>query len=198
MTQMDELIRTTVQKVVDSRYPEMDKQSYRLLESFLIPRVLRKGEILIQKGEVSKDVVFVGKGMLRQFYHKHNKEITEHFSYEGCIMMNIESLFRGTPGHLTVEAIEPSTIFLLPMEQFRALMRESEDINRFYQRILEYSLIMSQIKADSIRFESAKERYSRLFELHPEVIKRAPLSHIASLLVMTPETLSRVRAGGIA
>ena len=54
---------------------------------------------------------------------------------------------------------------------------------------------MSQKKADSIRFESARERYERLLKNNPEIIRRAPLSQIASLLEMTPETLSRVRAG---
>ena len=65
----------------------------------------------------------------------------------------------------------------------------------FYQKILEYSLIVSQVKADSWRFESARERYNLLLETHPEIIKRAPLAHIASYLLMTPETLSRVRSG---
>ena len=60
---------------------------------------------------------------------------------------------------------------------------------------LEYSLIVSQVKADSWRFETARERYNMLMHTHPEVIKRAPLSHIASYLLMTPETLSRVRSG---
>ena len=44
-------------------------------------------------------------------------------------------------------------------------------------------------------FESARERYNLLLETHPEIIKRAPLAHIASYLLMTPETLSRVRSG---
>ena len=43
----------------------------------------------------------------------------------------------------------------------------------FYQKILEYSLSVSQIKADSWRFESARERYNLLLETHPEIIKRA-------------------------
>lgn len=33
-----------------------------------------------------------------------------------------------------------------------------------------------------------------LLKEHPEIVQRAPLSHIASYLLMTPETLSRVRA----
>lgn len=42
--------------------------------------------------------------------------------------------------------------------------------------------------------EPAHERYNKLLRLHPEILKRAPLVYIASLLQMTPETLSRVRS----
>ena len=70
----------------------------------------------------------------------------------------------------------------------------SWEVNMFYRKILEFSLIVSQVKADSWRFETAHERYNKLMRYQPEVIKRAPLSHIASYLLMTPETLSRVRA----
>ncbi len=51
-----------------------------------------------------------------------------------------------------------------------------------------------QNKADSWRFETAKERYKRFLKDFPEAAKRVPISHIASYLLMTPETLSRVRA----
>jgi hypothetical protein len=70
----------------------------------------------------------------------------------------------------------------------------SWEINTFYRKILEESLITSQQKADSMRFETAVDRYLELMKRQPEVIRRAPLSYIASYLLMTPETLSRVRA----
>ena len=75
-----------------------------------------------------------------------------------------------------------------------SLSKKSWGVNLFYRKIIEYSLITSQIKADSWRFETAQKRYEILLEEHPEVIKRAALSQIASYLLMTPETLSRVRA----
>ena len=68
------------------------------------------------------------------------------------------------------------------------------DIERLYRGFIEHSLIESQVKADTLRFEPAHERYNRLLQLHPEILKRAPLVYIASLLQMTPETLSRVRS----
>ena len=60
--------------------------------------------------------------------------------------------------------------------------------------ILEESLIISQVHADLVRFETAQNRYKRMCKLMPQVVLRAPLVYIASYLQMTPETLSRVRA----
>ena len=93
------------------------------------------------------------------------------------------------------EALEPCTVYLLPYDKFMRLTEISWELNMCYRKILEYSLIVSQVKADSWRFETARERYNMLMHTHPEGIKRAPLSHIASYLLMTPETLSRVRSG---
>lgn len=93
-----------------------------------------------------------------------------------------------------IEALEDSIVYLLPYDKLMQLTEISWEINMFYRKILEYSLIVSQVKADSWRFETARERYNLLLSTQPEVIKRAPLSHIASYLLMTPETLSRVRS----
>ena len=161
---MDTLLRETVNAVVNSRFPEMSIEGRRQIESILIREEYPKGVIALNEGEVAHELVFVGKGMLRQYYYKNGKDVTEHFSYEGCILMCIESLLKQVPTRLIIET-------------------------------LEYSLIVSQTKADSWRFESARERYNLLLETHPEIIKRAPLAHIASYLLMTPETLSRVRSG---
>ncbi len=191
----DILLYKTVEAVVNSRYPEMDAQAKGELAGLLIRREFKKGELLISEGEISKHIVFIGQGMVRQFYYKNNKDVTEHFSYEGCIMMSIESLFKQEPTRLISEALENTVAYYLPYDTFIRATRNLWELNLFYRKILEYSLIVSQIKADSWRFEPAHERYELLMKMHPEVIKRAPLSHIASYLLMTPETLSRVRAG---
>ena len=190
-----DLLKETVDAVVNSRFPEMSKEGRELLAEVLIRKESNKGEIVLNEGQVSHNLVFVGKGMLRQFYYKNGKDVTEHFSYEGCIVMCIESLLKQEPTRLIVEALEQSTLFLFPYNALQRLVETSPEINMFYRKILEYSLIVSQVKADSWRFETARERYNLLLEHHPEIIKRAPLSHIASYLLMTPETLSRVRSG---
>ena len=174
---MDTLLKETVNAAVNSRYPTMNPEGRKLIEEILVRKDFEKGEILLSEGQVSHDIMIVGKGMIRQFYYKNGKDVTEHFSYEGCIVMCIESLLKQEHKKLNL------------------LAETSWEVNMFYRKILEFSLITSQIKADSWRFETARERYNQLLQSQPEVVKRAPLSHIASYLLMTPETLSRVRSG---
>ena len=192
---MDTLLRETVTAAVNSRYPGMNLEGRRLIEQLLVKRDFEKGERILEEGQVSHYIALIGKGMVRQFYYKNGKDITEHFSYEGCIVMCIESLLKQEPTRLMIEALEDGTAYMLPYDKLMLQTEVSWELNLFYRKILEHSLITSQIKADSWRFETARERYNNLLNTQPEVIKRAPLSHIASYLLMTPETLSRVRAG---
>ena len=192
---MDTLLRETVDAVVNSRFPEMTLEGRRQIEKILIRKEYPKGVIALKEGVIANEIVFVGKGMLRQYYYKNGKDVTEHFSYEGCILMCIESFLKRVPTRLMVETLEPVVLYLFPYDEIQKLTQENWEINMFYRKILEYSLIVSQIKADSWRFETARERYNLLLERHPEIIKRAPLANIASYLLMTPETLSRVRSG---
>lgn len=194
---MDTLLKETINETVNRRFPEMTVESRKLLAGIITRKDMEKGEILLKEGQVSHHFVVVAKGMVRQFYYKNGKDVTEHFSYEGDIVICIESVLQQEPTRLMIEALEAGTLYLIPADQLLKLSKESWEINMFYRKMLEYSLIVSQKKADSWRFETARERYLRLMETQPEVIKRAPLAHIASYLLMTPETLSRVRAGAL-
>ncbi len=192
---MDTLLKETVNLAVNSRYPGMNSEGRRQIEGILVRQDITKGEIILDEGQISHDILLVGKGMVRQFYYKNGKDVTEHFSYEGCIVMCIESLLKQEPTRLMIEVLEDGTVYQLNYNKLMLLAETSWEVNMFYRKILEFSLITSQVKADSWRFETARERYNNLMQAQPEVIKRAPLSHIASYLLMTPETLSRVRSG---
>ena len=74
---------------------------------------------------------------------------------------------------------------------------KNTNIQMLYRKILEESLILSQIRADMLRFESAPERYAKFVKRAPQLVLRAPLVYIASYLQMTPETLSRVRTSAL-
>ena len=175
------------------KYSTMTHEELDILQSVLVPMKFAKGEMILKEGEVCKNIYYVEKGLVRQFYFKNGKEVTEHMAVEGNIIMCIERLFREEPTRLQIKTLEPTIIYCLPKAALEAVAMRSVNIQILYRKILEESLIISQVHADMLRFESALDRYQKLVKRQPQLVLRAPLVYIASYLQMTPETLSRVR-----
>lgn len=176
------------------RYSTMTHDELDILESIIVPQKFAKGEMILKEGEICRQFLYIDKGLVRQFYFKHGKEVTEHLGQEHSIVMCIESLFKEEPTRLQVEALEATTVYALPKADLERVAMHNVNIQILYRKILEESLITSQIHADLVRFETAQDRYKKMCKLCPQVVLRAPLVYIASYLQMTPETLSRVRA----
>ena len=176
------------------KYSTMTHDELDVLESIIVPMKFAKGEMILKEGEVCKNIYYVERGLVRQFYNKNGKEITEHLGEDHTIFMCIESLFKEEPTLLKVEALESTLLYALPKHRLEEVAMHNVNIQILYRKILEESLIISQIHADLVRFETAQNRYKRMCKMSPQVVLRAPLVYIASYLQMTPETLSRVRS----
>lgn len=175
------------------RYSTMTHDELDMLESVLVPMRFAKNEMILKEDEVCTNIYWVVRGLVRQFYYKNDKEVTEYMASENTIVMCIESLFREQPTKLQIKTLEPTVVIALPKADLEAVAMKSVNIQILYRKILEESLILSQHHADMLRFESAQDRYQRLVKDQPQLVLRAPLVYIASYLQMTPETLSRVR-----
>lgn len=175
------------------RYSTMTHDELDMLEEILVPMKFAKGEKILDEGQVCENIYWIVKGLVRQFYYKNKKELTEYMATENTICMSIESLFREKPSQQIMQALEPTILYAIPMHALEAAAIKSVNIQMLYRKILEESLIISQQRADMLRFESAQDRYQKLVKTSPQLVLRAPLVYIASYLQMTPETLSRVR-----
>ena len=190
--------RRDIAREISRIYCPLTPQAVEVLGSILIPLKFQKGETILEEGKVCRALYFVEKGMVRQYYYKNKKDVTEHFSFEGRIVFCIESFLKQEPSRLIVEALENTILYAIPYDELHNLMVRNQEMEMLYRKILEHVAISSQEHADSQRFENAAERYDRLLREKPEIILRAPMVHIASFLQMTPETLSRVRGAAIA
>lgn len=191
------LTKRDVARELARRYSTMTHDELDVLESVLVPMKFAKGEKILDEGETCKHIYWIVKGLVRQFYYKNNKEMTEYMAAENTIMMSIESLFKEKPSMQLMQALEPTLIYALPKAELEAVAMRSVNIQILYRKILEESLIISQLRADMLRFESAQDRYQKLMKNSPQLVLRAPLVYIANYLQMTPETLSRVRTAAV-
>ena len=175
------------------RYSTMTHDELDILEGVLVPMKFAKNEKILAEGDTCEHIYWVVKGLVRQYYYKNKKELTEYMATENTIVMSIESLFMEKPSSQIIQALEPTIVYAMPKKELEAVAMRSVNIQILYRKILEESLIISQQRADMLRFESAQDRYQKLVKSSPQLVLRAPLVYIASYLQMTPETLSRVR-----
>ena len=175
----------------------LSREQIHELADILVCRKFKKGERILDEGEVCRSMLYLEKGLTRQFYFKYDKDLTEHIAYEGGVVICLESYLKEEPTRLMIESLEPTIAWDIPKDKIEQLALKDAEIGVWYRKLFEASLIESQVKADTLRFEPAHERYNKLLQLHPEILKCAPLVYIASLLQMTPETLSRVRSASL-
>jgi len=149
--------------------------------------------VLLEEGEISKNIYFIKKGCLREWFNKDGKDITFQFFVEGQAVASIDSFINNKPSLFTIESIEPSILLSLNKSDFEELLAtypkfQVEFQNLIFQRLSNYTqLFLSRIK------DTPEERYKDLMHSHPEIIKRIPQHYIASFLGITPISLSRIR-----
>ena len=158
MSHQFEIAKQIVEETCPHR--KLQLENIRLFANIIQCKKYHKGDIILGEGEVCNSLLYIEQGLLRQYYVKHGKNVTEHLSYEGNgVVWCIESYFHRTPTHLSMEALEPSVVWEIPRDLMEDISDTKCDISYLYRRFFEDSLILSQVKADMLRFESAKERF---------------------------------------
>ena len=102
--------RRDIAREIARIYCTLTPPAVETLGSILVPLKYQKGETILREGQVCRALYFVEKGMVRQYYYKNGKDVTEHFSFEGRIVFCIESFLKQEPSRLIVEALENSKL----------------------------------------------------------------------------------------
>lgn len=153
-----------------------------------------KNHFLVPEGRVCHHMYFLHKGVVRIFYHKEEREITEWLALDQSFFFSIRSFFEQVPTHLIIQALEPSELQAISHDDLMRLCDQHHSVEKLFRRMVTNSLLLSQVRMESIQFETAQQRYARLMEERPDILQRVPLAYIASFLGITQETLSRIRA----
>ncbi|MCU0351687.1 MAG: Crp/Fnr family transcriptional regulator [Flavobacterium sp.] len=154
---------------------------------------VEKNTILASDGQVSNKIFYMVSGAARAFYLKEGKDITDWFAFENSFICAIDSFFGGLPSAHYIETLEPSLILELSKSKVDVLCDKHADFERLNKLIITQTLLSLQQRIVSIQFENAQQKYDNLLLIRPDITQRVPLTHIASYLGISLETLSRIR-----
>jgi len=194
MTLSNEIYLNQLKQTIESYYP-ISENSWQLIENITEFQTLKKGETLLQNGEIAKNLHFIAKGVLRAFItDQEGNFYNKNLFLENYFAGSKVSLMLQSPSNFTIEAVEDSIIINLNYKKYISLINENDDLKNFYIAHLEKNWIIDKEEREvALVMQNATERYVSLLEKHPSIADRVPLLHIASHLGITPTQLSRIR-----
>jgi CRP-like cAMP-binding protein len=172
---------------------KQDKQVWEQVGGMFQEKEIGAKTIILNEGEVSRNLYFIVKGCLRIWFNNDGKDISFQFFFEGQSVSSFESFFSQQPSMFSLESLEPCSLIVISRSDFDRVLRLVPELKDGFiailtQRLSNYAgLFLSRIK------DNPQKRYQELVKHYPEIIRRVPQHYIASYLGITPISLSRIR-----
>jgi CRP-like cAMP-binding protein len=168
---------------------EAVKELYRIAE----PQIYKKGQTIIQLGEVVTGIHFMVKGLAKSFTYRGQSEITSWIIQEGEPFTNYKSYAYGVPSKESTVALENGFGFFLPKSKLMEVTQKYNEVAILIIKLNERNFVKLDDRVYELLFEDAESRYLNFRKEFPNISNRMILKDIASYLNMTPETLSRIK-----
>jgi CRP-like cAMP-binding protein len=161
-------------------------------------RVFERGQALLRAGEHWRHLWWVERGALRLYYlDRDGAESNKNFFLDGALCWPITPTLRQQPVMFHVEPMEDSVVWALPFPADASAPLPSTGWASW--AALEHRALCTLLDGKMQREQqflqlSARQRYARLLEQHPQWAERIALKHLASYLGVTDVSLSRLRS----
>ena len=176
-------------------YPLMKLLSFLSVLRNSKSRTFEKGVTIIEEGSKENQVFFIRKGLVRCFFvNEKGDEITFQLFPEHRVVLNFHTLLFNKPSKFEFQTLERTRVYQIDEQYFQsALVKNPKLLESSRQFIFRKNLQQVYERVESFVLLSPEERYLRYCKEYPGVVNRAPDKYIASILGITPVSLSRIR-----
>lgn len=179
-------------KLIQTKIP-LNEASKEQFKSHFKYQKIDKGTLLLEENKYARRLYFMERGLARTFYYEKGKDITSWFYPEGQFFTSWYSFYNQKISFEYIETLEDCELYMIDYFSYQQLMDDDPKFDRFGRLLAEEQLSFLEYYSKGYMFMSAKEKYDWLLSFLPNVTQRVNLGHIASLLGISQETLSRIR-----
>lgn len=183
---------TDLQQYIQSYFEVQDTDLESIASRFRF-NPIKKGDYLLKQGRQCNQLSFIQSGLLRIYTTIEEKEITQWISTTGYFVTDLASFIFNTPARWNIQALTDCKLYTIEKEDYNDLGKVVSEWHHLEKLFIAKCFIILEERVNSHLFMTAEERYQKLFELQPDLFNNVPLQYLASMLGMTPETMSRLR-----
>jgi len=177
-----------------NQFVTMDAAEAEYLNSLLITRPYRQGEIIVKAGEPARYLMYVNTGYVMTYFTDNDGD--DHviqFAAEGWWAGDLFSLSHQPNTQYTTRGMCDGELLLLPRLAQQQLFEDHIKIEHYFRVLFQNSVIRHQMRFVQSYATTAEQRYLAFVETYPAMEQYVPQKYIASYLGITPEFLSKIR-----
>lgn len=183
----------SLQTCISSQLP-IPKNELEHICSKFNARNLSKGDFFTHSGQFCEELAFIQEGLLRMYNLADGNEVTLWIGAEHSFITSLSSFIFQTPGLWNIQAITEVHLQVISRKDHFALSEKFPKWLEFDNLILARSFSLLEQRMFSQLHMNSQQRFEKLLAECPELFNRVPLQYLASMLGITPETLSRLRS----
>ncbi|WP_425803211.1 Crp/Fnr family transcriptional regulator [Desulfitobacterium sp. Sab5] len=182
-----------LRQFMESNTQLSESEMREIMERILVS-IYQKGTVLLKQGDISDKCYFVLKGCIRQYaIGDDGKETTYNFFTEGQSVILFKSYKQKVPSAYFLSCLEESTLIVGSLDSEEKMYDQFPELKNITRTMMEQNFGQAQDDTALLMGAAPEERYLRLLEKRPGLIKRVPQHQLASYLGITPESLSRIK-----
>lgn len=151
-----------------------------------------KDDIILKRGHIANHYYFIKSGGLRFFSGEYEDQHTAWAFFPGTFITEISSLAHNKPTRFNISSIEDTALLVIEKGDMETLYKEFPVWQEFGRKLWEDICIQQVDQNLNLQTLTAEGVYLKLMET-PEFIQKIPVKHLASILGITPNALSRIR-----
>jgi CRP/FNR family transcriptional regulator, anaerobic regulatory protein len=174
--------------------PLTEQEAATLLALFMKTVEIPKKEHWLKEGQLTDEVAFVFRGLLRCYYVKPNgEELTANFFFAPVVVGDLAVIGTQQGTQMNMQALEDTELHIAKISDINRLGDEHTFVWKFFAAYFKQIYTYSHQNQIGQIYSTPTERYLQLFNLRPKVVAEIPQHYIASYLGIKPESLSRIR-----
>jgi CRP-like cAMP-binding protein len=183
-----------MQQLIDhiEQYVMLNSEAREALEQYANIESYQKNQHILVPGHHCNKIWFLNKGMVRKYHISDGKEITAWIHNENDTFTSLQSYARRIESEEFLQACEETEVVAISRNN-SAKLAEFPEFLTYSSAMMERDLVNIDVHSKAMNQRDAKGKYEYLKEIAPAMVQRAKLGHIASIIGVTPETLSRIR-----
>lgn len=176
-----------------SSYFGVTQQEIAAIAALFHQTRLQKGEYFLRQDQICTKLSFQRSGLLRVFTTTFDKEVTQWIGTSGYFMTDLSGIIFNKPSKWTIQALVDCEFYTIDRDDYNNIARVVPRWHQLEKLFIARCFTLLEDRIFTLLSMSAEERYQLLLAQNSPLFNQVPLQYLASMMGMTPETLSRLR-----